>query len=76
MDKVFATPAKNRQDCHFDIYHVGRLSISCHSLHIATETEGFEGDVDAFICEINPSGVLVMPNSGDATNFITEGLKS
>jgi hypothetical protein len=47
-----------------------------YSLHIATETEGFEGDVDAFICEINPSGVLVMPNSGDATNFITEGLKS
>ncbi len=45
------------------------------SIHIATETEGFEGDVDAYICEIDANGVLVSPNSCDAPRYITEGLE-
>lgn len=34
-----------------------------------------EGYDDMFICEINADGVLVMPNSGWATAYLTEGLK-
>ena len=45
-------------------------------LHIADEDEGFEGQAGSWICTISASGVLVMPNSGDATHYLTEGLKS
>ncbi len=47
-----------------------------NELHIGDESEGFEGDVDAWICTISPSGVLVMPNSGGATDYLCQGLKS
>jgi hypothetical protein len=42
-------------------------------LHIATED--FHGGVDAYIATISGSGVMVMPNSGDATHCITEGIR-
>ena len=38
----------------------------------SADGEGFD---DMFICEINADGVLVMPNSGGATAYLTEGLK-
>ena len=44
------------------------------SLHIATETEGFPLDIDTYICTIEPLGVTVMPNSGDATTYLTRNL--
>lgn len=43
-------------------------------LGLSLETEGHEFDVDAYICDINKSGVLVMPNSGDATWRMCHGL--
>lgn len=41
-------------------------------IHIAAM---HEGEVDAYICEINPNGTLVMPNSGPAGEYLTNGLK-
>lgn len=41
-------------------------------IHIAAM---HEGEVDTYICEINPSGTLVMPNSGPAGEYLTNGLK-
>lgn len=41
-------------------------------IHIAAM---HEGQVDAYICEINSSGTLVMPNSGPAGEYLTNGLK-
>lgn len=32
-------------------------------------------DTPWFICAIVPDGVLTYPNSGDATQYLTEGLK-
>jgi hypothetical protein len=43
------------------------------SLHIASENN-LINEVEAYICTINHSGVLVMPNSGDATFHLVEGL--
>jgi hypothetical protein len=40
-------------------------------LHIAAI---HNGDVDAYICRIDKSGTLVMPNSGDAGEYLAEGL--
>ena len=40
-------------------------------LHIASI---HNDEVDAYICEINPSGVLVMPNSGEAGEWLVRGL--
>ena len=34
-----------------------------------------DGDVDAYICQCDRNGVLVYPNSGDAIEFLTQGLK-
>lgn len=45
------------------------------SIHIATETEGIAGDVDAYICEIADSHVVVWSNSCDAPRYLTEGLE-
>ena len=45
-------------------------------LHIGSETEGgFHGDIDAYICTIQSEGVLVLPNSGDATSYLTRNLQ-
>jgi hypothetical protein len=38
----------------------------------SADGEGFD---DMFICQIDADGVLVMPNSGCATAYLTEGLK-
>lgn len=46
-----------------------------NSLHIADEDEGFPGTAGSWICEINASGVLVMPNSGMSCEYVTDGLK-
>lgn len=43
-------------------------------LLIAYEEEGSDFEVGWNICVISRSGVLVMPNSGDATEMLTEGL--
>lgn len=42
---------------------------------IAIATEDEHSTIDMFICCIQSDGVLVYPNSGSATNIITEGLK-
>lgn len=44
-------------------------------LHIADEDEGFDYQAGAWICTISRSGVLVMPNSGPAVEFLCEGIK-
>jgi hypothetical protein len=44
-------------------------------IHLASEQQGFEGEADYYVCEINASGVLVMPNSGDAVVTLTQGLR-
>jgi hypothetical protein len=41
-------------------------------LHIASE-DGFAHEVEAYICEVNANGVLVMPNSGSAGEYLVEG---
>ena len=41
-------------------------------LHIAAMHDGY---VDGYICEISANGTLVMPNSGDAGECLTQGLK-
>jgi len=44
-------------------------------VNIADEEPGMENEPGMYICEINPSGVLVMPNSGEATAWVSEGLQ-
>lgn len=44
------------------------------SLHFASEQERFPLEADYYIAEFNASGVLVMPNSGDALVWLTENL--
>lgn len=43
-------------------------------LHIASESPTMKGEVEYYICTISPDGVLVMPNSGDATTTVTQNL--
>lgn len=43
------------------------------TLHIASGIPG-EEEADAWICTITADGVLVMPNSGGATDDLTRGL--
>jgi len=44
------------------------------SLHFASEQERFPLEADYYIAEFNVSGVLVMPNSGDALAWLTQNL--
>jgi hypothetical protein len=55
--------------------HVLLIEEGEQRLHFASEQEGFEGEADYYVCQFEPSGVLVMPNSGDAVNWLTQGLK-
>ncbi len=45
-------------------------------MHLAVGLAGTPKEPDAWICEINESGVLVMPNSGGATADLTHGLNA
>jgi hypothetical protein len=46
------------------------------ALHIASELDAtWPGEIDMYVCVIRPSGVEVMTNSGDAVQWLTEGLK-
>lgn len=44
------------------------------SLHLALEDRGWPGEVEGYVAQIEKSGVLVMPNSGDAVVTLTAGL--
>ena len=44
------------------------------SITIAT-FEGQTSEIGAYICLINANGVMVYPNSGDATEILTRGMK-
>lgn len=59
---------------HVLLIEEGRSRLAGTTLHIASEQEGFQGEVDYYVCEITPNGVLVFPNSGDAVNWLTQDL--
>jgi hypothetical protein len=44
------------------------------ALHLASEEPEYPGTVDMYLAEINTSGILVMPNSGDANTRLTDRL--
>ena len=54
--------------------HVLLVEERLASLSIAIEDERIEGQIGYYICSIEPGGVLVMPNSGDATEWLSRGL--
>lgn len=46
------------------------------SLHIASETKGRPGNVDAYLCTIRDSTVEVMGNSGDGSTWLIDQLQA
>lgn len=47
-----------------------------NSISLATDDGPHAHDVDMYIASISPDGVLVMPNSGGATDTLTRGLRN